>query len=77
MVADQALHASISPNQDYLLHVADERMRRQLERNEYVRGNGGGGGVYGAVTNVLVIGGFAAFALIVQYVLQNIATQSD
>ena len=46
--------------------------RRQLERNEF-EGGGGMGGVYGAVTNMLVIGGFAAFALIVQYVLQSIA----
>ena len=60
--------------EDDLLDLDDPlaMQRRQLERNEY-EGGGGMGGVYGAVTNMLVIGGFAAFALIVQYVLQSIA----
>ena len=43
--------------------------RRQLEHNEVV----GGQGFYGAVTNFLVIGGFAAFAFMVQYVIQSLA----
>jgi len=47
--------------------------RHQLKQNEYKQGVGGMGGVYGAFSNVLVIGGFAAFALIVQYVFQSIA----
>ncbi len=37
-----------------------------------VRGDDAGFGLQNAVTNVLVIGGFAAFAFIVQYVLQSI-----
>ncbi len=41
--------------------------RRQLERNE------GLGGMQSALTNFLVIGGFAAFAFVVRYILQNIA----
>ena len=44
--------------------------RHQLRRNEYERG---AGGVGGAFSNVLVIGGFAAFALVVQYVFRTIA----
>ena len=36
---------------------------RQLEQNQ---------GLYGAVTNFLVIGGFAAFAFVVQYVIQSL-----
>jgi len=47
--------------------------RHQLKRNEYEHGIGGMAGAYGAFSNVLVIGGFAAFALIVQYVFQSIA----
>lgn len=47
--------------------------RRQLNENEYKHGVGANGGVYGAFSNVLVIGGFAAFALMVQYVFQSIA----
>ena len=47
--------------------------RHQLKRNEYQHGIGGMAGAYGAFSNVLVIGGFAAFALIVQYVFQSIA----
>lgn len=47
--------------------------RNQLRRNEYEHGLGGMGGGYGAFSNVLVIGGFAAFALVVQYVLRSIA----
>jgi len=45
-----------------------EISRRQLEQNEIV----GGQGFYGAVTNFLVIGGFAAFAFVVQYVIQSL-----
>lgn len=45
-----------------------EVSRRQLEQNEIV----GGQGFYGAVTNFLVIGGFAAFAFVVQYVIQSL-----
>ena len=44
--------------------------RQTLERNQ-------GQGIQGAVTNFLVIGGFAAFAFVVQYVLQNIATAAE
>ncbi len=44
--------------------------RRRLERNQ---AGGRGGGLHSALTNVLVIGGFAAFAFVVQYVLQSIA----
>ena len=47
--------------------------RNQLKRNEYEHGVGGVGGAYGAFSNVLVIGGFAAFALVVQYVFRTIA----
>jgi len=36
-----------------------------------------GGSLAGTVTNVLVIGGFAAFLFIVQYVLQSIASGGD
>ena len=36
---------------------------RHLEQNQ---------GLYGAVTNFLVIGGFAAFAFVVQYVIQSL-----
>lgn len=53
-----------------------EASRRQLEHNELQRGEGGGGaagGFFGAVTNFLVIGGFAAFAFVVQYVIQTVA----
>ena len=46
-----------------------ELSRRQLEHNEIM----GGQGFYGAVTNFLVIGGFAAFAFVVQYVIQSLA----
>jgi len=45
-----------------------EISRRQLEQNEVI----GGQGFYGAVTNFLVIGGFAAFAFVVQYVIQSL-----
>lgn len=45
-----------------------ETSRQQLEQNEMLAGQG----FYGAVTNVLVIGGFAAFAFIVQYVIQSL-----
>lgn len=34
-------------------------------------------GFHGAVTNFLVIGGFAAFAFVVQYVIQSLATHPD
>ena len=47
--------------------------RNRLKRNEYEHGVGGVGGAYGAFSNVLVIGGFAAFALVVQYVFRTIA----
>ena len=39
-----------------------------LENNEIQAGQG----FYGAVTNFLVIGGFAAFAFVVQYVIQSL-----
>lgn len=42
-------------------------LRQQLERNQ------DGHPLQGAVTNFLVIGGFAAFAFIVQYVIQTIS----
>ena len=45
-----------------------EASLRQLENNEMM----GGQGFYGAVTNFLVIGGFAAFAFVVQYVIQSL-----
>ena len=45
-----------------------EVSRRQLENNEVV----GNQGFYGAVTNFLVIGGFAAFAFVVQYAIQSL-----
>ncbi|TRY76560.1 hypothetical protein TCAL_00138 [Tigriopus californicus] len=38
---------------------------------------GHGNGLYSAVANFLVIGGFAAFALIVQYVLQTISVTAE
>ena len=38
------------------------------------RGADNGTGLQGALTNFLVLGGFAAFAFVVQYVVQNIAT---
>jgi ubiquitin-conjugating enzyme E2 J2 len=47
----------------------EEASRRQLEHNEII-----GRGFYGAVTNFLVIGGFAAFAFVVQYVIQSLGT---
>lgn len=56
--------------------------RAQLEQNER-RGRGGGpggaggGGAYTAFVNFLVIGGFAAFAFVVQYVLQTIASTGE
>ena len=40
----------------------------KLENNEIQAGQG----FYGAVTNFLVIGGFAAFAFVVQYVIQSL-----
>ena len=46
-----------------------EMSRRQLEQNKIV---GGGQGFYGVVTNFLVIGGFAAFAFVVQCVIQSL-----
>jgi len=46
-----------------------ESSLRQLENNEIM---GAGQGFYGAVTNFLVIGGFAAFAFVVQYVIQSL-----
>ena len=45
-----------------------ESSMRQLENNEIQAGQG----FYGAVTNFLVIGGFAAFAFVVQYVIQSL-----
>ena len=45
-----------------------ESSLRQLENNEIQAGQG----FYGAVTNFLVIGGFAAFAFVVQYVIQSL-----
>ena len=47
-----------------------EAARQTLERNQ-------GQGIQGAVTNFLVIGGFAAFAFVVQYVLQTIAATAE
>lgn len=44
--------------------------RSMLEQNQ-------GLGLQSAVTNFLVIGGFAAFAFVVQYVLKSIAASSD
>jgi len=38
---------------------------------------GGGGGIQSTIANFLVIGGFAAFAFVVQYVLQTIAAAND
>ena len=49
-------------------------MREKLEQNQII---GGHGGFHGAVTNFLVIGGFAAFAFVVQYVMQSIAATTD
>lgn len=65
--------ASSNPDDDPL-----EASRRQLEHNELQGAenggaNGGGNGFFGAVTNFLVIGGFAAFAFVVQYVIQTVA----
>ena len=45
-----------------------EASLRHLENQELM----GGQGFYGAVTNFLVIGGFAAFAFVVQYVIQSL-----
>ena len=47
-----------------------EAARQTLERNQ-------GQGIQGAVTNFLVIGGFVAFAFVVQYVLQTIAATAE
>ncbi len=52
----------------------EESIREKLERNRVM---GGAHGFQGAVTNFLVIGGFAAFAFVVQYVIQTIASTSD
>ena len=57
----------------YISNLYTALQRHQLKRNEYEHGAGGIGGAYGAFSNVLVIGGFAAFALVVQYVFQTIA----
>ena len=54
----------------YIFKLFSALQRHQLRRNEYERG---AGGVGGAFSNVLVIGGFAAFALVVQYVFRTIA----
>ncbi len=48
-----------------------ESSRWQLEHNAEGNNNNGHG-LYGAVTNFLVIGGFAAFAFVVQYVVQSL-----
>ena len=48
-------------------------MREKLEQNGMI----GAHGFHGAVTNFLVIGGFAAFAFVVQYVMQSIAATAD
>ena len=45
------------------LSDSSEGSTRQHEQNP---------GFYGAVTNFLVIGGFAAFAFVVQYVIQSL-----
>ena len=57
----------------FILFIFSALQRNQLRRNEYEHGIGGMGGGYGAFSNVLVIGGFAAFALVVQYILRSIA----
>lgn len=44
----------------------------QLEMLGQGENNGQNNGIYGAVTNFLVIGGFAAFAFVVQYVIQSL-----
>lgn len=64
-----AAAAGVDSAQD---HMANSR--RQLEAAG-ARGNGSA--LHGAVTNFLVIGGFAAFAFVVQYVLQNIAATAE
>lgn len=51
--------------------------RSQLERNEAAAGGGGGNGLQSTIANFLVIGGFAAFAFVVQQVLQTIAASND
>ena len=49
--------------------------RRRLERNQLdAAARGRGGGLTSALTNFLVLGGFAAFAFVVQYVMQTIAS---
>lgn len=48
--------------------------RNQAARGAGFGGHGGGGRLYSAVANVIVIGSFAAFALIVRYVLQTISS---
>lgn len=40
-------------------------------------GNNPGDNVQVALTNLLMIGGFAAFAFIVQYVLQSLASTAE
>jgi len=67
------------------LQMEEEAAKRQQEGGEGTSGEEGsyrknsrGAGVFsGAVTNVLVIGGFAAFAFVVQYVLQSIAAAGE
>ena len=51
------------------------RSRRRLEENE---ANADGVlGLGSAVTNFIVIGGFACFAFVVQYVIQSLAATAD
>ena len=50
-------------NSNLGLSDSSEGSTRQHEQNP---------GFYGAVTNFLVIGGFAAFAFVVQYVIQSL-----
>ena len=44
----------------------------QSDSSEGRQHEGANPGFYGAVTNFLVIGGFAAFAFVVQYVIQSL-----
>jgi hypothetical protein len=48
-------------------------LRRQLERSQ----KAGQNAISAAFTNFLVIGGFAAFAFVAQYIIQNIAAGAE
>ena len=70
--SQKIIHASKQPKIQILAggefdgDSMESASRRQLENGP------NGAGFYGAVTNFLVIGGFAAFAFVVQYVIQSL-----